>query len=79
MKKMSTLCLSALFLAGTVAAQEAQDTVYYQIPNSDFENWAADNEPGNGWNSFASAVGSMSWAASMSPAPLTTTARQPCN
>ena len=70
MKKMSTLCLSALFLAGTVAAQEAQDTVYYQIPNSDFENWAADNEPGNGWNSFASAVGSMSWAASMSPAPL---------
>ncbi len=29
----------------------------YQLPNSDFENWASDKEPGNGWNSFASAGG----------------------
>ena len=41
----------------------------YQIPNSDFEAWVSDKEPGNGWNSFASAVGDMSWASSMSPAP----------
>lgn len=41
----------------------------YQIPNSDFEAWASNNEPGNGWNSFASAVGDMHWASSMSPAP----------
>lgn len=27
----------------------------YQIPNSDFETWASDKEPGNGWNSFNSA------------------------
>ena len=31
----------------------------YQIPNSDFEAWVSDKEPGNGWNSFASAVGDM--------------------
>ena len=48
--------------------QFAKDAVY-QIPNADFENWAADNEPGNGWNSFASAGGDWAWAASMSPAP----------
>lgn len=29
-----------------------------QVPNSDFESWAHDNEPGNGWYSFHSAGGS---------------------
>ena len=28
----------------------------YQIPNSDFEAWVSEKEPGNGWNSFASAT-----------------------
>ena len=42
----------------------------YQIPNSDFEAWASDKEPGNGWNSFASATGNMAGlGSSMSPAP----------
>ena len=50
-----------------MSAQQAQSV--YQIPNSDFEKWAKDNEPGNGWNSFASATGSYNWAASLSPAP----------
>ena len=30
----------------------------YQVRNAGFEKWAADNEPGYGWNSFPSAVGS---------------------
>ena len=30
----------------------------YQVRNAGFEKWAADNEPGFGWNSFPSAVGS---------------------
>lgn len=42
----------------------------YQIPNSDFENWVSDKEPGYGWNSFASATGSYASFASMSPAPV---------
>ena len=50
MKKLFTFLL--LGCAGLIGTQ-AQGV--YQIPNSDFEDWAADNEPGNGWNSFASA------------------------
>ena len=42
----------------------------YQIPNSDFENWVSDKEPGNGWNSFASATGDYATFATMSPAPV---------
>lgn len=30
----------------------------FQVPNSDFESWTHANEPGNGWYSFHSAVGS---------------------
>ncbi|MBR1594050.1 MAG: hypothetical protein IJ659_04675 [Alloprevotella sp.] len=30
----------------------------FQVPNSDFESWAHNNEPGNGWYSFHSAGGS---------------------
>lgn len=42
----------------------------YQISNSDFNLWAADNEPGYGWNSFPSAVGSMaSTGKNLSPNP----------
>ena len=42
----------------------------YQIPNADFEaEWTSDDEPGNGWNSFASAGGQWASFASMSPAP----------
>ena len=63
---MKKLLLTLTACAGLTAAQ-AQGV--YQIPNSDFESWAADNEPGNGWNSFASAGGSLGSFASMSPAP----------
>lgn len=42
----------------------------YQIPNSDFEAWASNKEPGNGWNSFASATGKFSSMSSASPAPV---------
>lgn len=63
---MKKLLLSLSVLTGimTVNAQGV-----YQIPNSDFENWASTDEPGNGWNSFASAEGSYSGAASLSPKP----------
>ncbi len=54
-KIFTSLCL-ALAACLTASAQSGA----YQIPNSDFNNWAADNEPGNGWNSFPSATGSMS-------------------
>ncbi len=54
-KIFTSLCL-ALAVGLTATAQSGS----YQIPNSDFNNWAADNEPGNGWNSFPSATGSMS-------------------
>ena len=70
MKKLFTFLL--LGCAGLIGTQ-AQGV--YQIPNSDFEDWAADNEPGNGWNSFASArttdLGSFmgGMAQSMSPNP----------
>ena len=73
MKNFFTLLL--LFLGGGYAAQVNAQGVY-QIPNSDFESWARDNEPGNGWNSFASAGGSMNYAASLSPAPTKVTGYQ---
>lgn len=49
---MKKLLLTLSVLAGMMTAN-AQGV--YQIPNSDFENWANDKEPGNGWNSFNSA------------------------
>ena len=49
---MKKLLLTLTTCTGLLTAQ-AQGV--YQIPNSGFENWAADKEPGNGWNSFASA------------------------
>lgn len=48
MKKIFTF--AALLCATWMNAQGV-----YQIPNSDFENWVSDKEPGNGWNSFNSA------------------------
>lgn len=48
MKKIFTF--AALLCATWMNAQGV-----YQIPNSDFENWASNKEPGNGWNSFNSA------------------------
>lgn len=48
MKKIFTF--AALLCATWMNAQGV-----YQIPNSDFENWASNTEPGNGWNSFNSA------------------------
>lgn len=49
---MKKLLLTLSVFAGMMTAN-AQGV--YQIPNSDFENWASDKEPGNGWNSFNSA------------------------
>ena len=49
---MKKLLLTLSVFAGMMTAN-AQGV--YQIPNSDFENWANDKEPGNGWNSFNSA------------------------
>ena len=63
---MRKLLLALTACAGLTTAQ-AQGV--YQIPNSDFENWASEKEPGNGWNSFASAGGTLKSFASMSPSP----------
>ena len=68
---MRKLLLALTACAGLTTAQ-AQGV--YQIPNSDFENWASEKEPGNGWNSFASArteeLGSLAGLATMfSPHP----------
>ena len=63
---MKKLLLTLTACTGLLTAQ-AQGV--YQIPNSGFENWAADKEPGNGWNSFASAGGSFASFGSSSPAP----------
>ena len=62
MKKILSFALLGLALSGN-----AQN---YQIPNSDFSNWATDDEPGNGWYSFKSAGGGLSGiGAGVSPAP----------
>lgn len=67
---MKKLLLTLSVLAGMMTAN-AQGV--YQIPNSDFENWASTNEPGNGWNSFNSArtddLGSFMGAIAKSQAP----------
>lgn len=49
MKRKITACICALVVSGSAVAQN------YQIPNSDFEIWNDENEPGNGWYSFVSA------------------------
>lgn len=68
MKKFITLMiLSALCLGAKAQLQKLQGV--YQIPNSDFETWALDNEPGNGWNSFNSATGSKASYKKYSPDP----------
>lgn len=63
---MKKLLLTLSVFAGIMTAN-AQGV--YQIPNSDFENWANDKEPGNGWNSFNSAGGTLSGAKGLSPQP----------
>lgn len=63
---MKFVYLSSLFMACALSAG-AQGI--YQFEDPGFENWEKSNEPGHGWNSFASADGDYSWAASMSPQP----------
>lgn len=53
---LCTLCSLMLSMMGVTAWGQVTEGVY-QIPNSDFETWNVDNEPGNGWNSFESATG----------------------
>lgn len=60
MKKFFTF--AALLCATWMNAQGV-----YQIPNSDFETWTSDKEPGNGWNSFVSAGGSFGGMATNNP------------
>lgn len=43
---------SALFAVGLSASAQS----VYQFKDPGFENWKSTNEPGNGWNSFESAV-----------------------
>lgn len=57
----------SMAISGLTIALNAQGV--YQIPNSDFETWASNKEPGNGWNSFNSAEGSKSTFKSSSPSP----------
>ncbi len=52
MKKILLTLLGAVAL--TAGAQ------VYQVPNSDFESWTSDYEPGGGWYSFVSAQGTYS-------------------
>ena len=73
MKKLLLSTFAAgLILCPTFAQDEPIEIKNdgYQIPNSDFEHWVSDKEPGYGWNSFASATGSYASFASMSPAPV---------
>lgn len=73
MKKLLLSTFAAgLILCPTFAQDEPIEIKNdgYQIPNSDFEHWVSDKEPGYGWNSFASATGSYATFASMSPAPV---------
>jgi hypothetical protein len=58
----------SMAISGLALTLNAQGV--YQIPNSDFETWASDKEPGNGWNSFNSAEGSLSSAKELSSAPV---------
>lgn len=59
MKKTLLCTLCSLVLTANGLTAWGQSEGVYQIPNSDFETWANDKEPGNGWNSFNSATGSM--------------------
>ena len=73
MKKILLFTFAAGILSCPIFAQNDLTTPQnngYQIPNADFEKWASDNEPGYGWNSFASAEGSLNSFAPMSPAPV---------
>lgn len=65
MKKFITLMVLSALCLGAKAQLEG----VFQIPNSDFETWANEKEPGNGWNSFISAIGSKASYKSTSPAP----------
>ncbi len=72
MKKTLIATLLA-FMAGSIGHAQ---TAVYQIPNSDFSLWASDKEPGNGWNSFKSAGGSLAGMGSSSaPNPSKDTGR----
>lgn len=75
MNKFYTL----LLLSGAVLSMNAQQVkgsesadvkdAVYQIPNSDFENWASDKALTDGWHSFESATGMFASLAFLSPTP----------
>lgn len=69
MKKTLLYTLCSLALTANGLAAWGQSEGVYQIPNSDFETWANEKEPGNGWNSFNSATGSLNTFKGSSPAP----------
>ena len=53
----------------TIKFEGNEKDAVYQIPNSDFEDWASDNALSSSWNSFDSASGLLATFASMSPLP----------
>ena len=53
----------------TIKFEGNKKDAVYQIPNSDFEEWASDNSLSSSWNSFDTAAGLWASFASMSPMP----------
>lgn len=63
----AALSMNAQQVKGSESA-DVKDAVY-QIPNSDFENWASDKALTDGWHSFESATGMFASLAFLSPTP----------
>ena len=62
---MKKILLAAFALTGLTAGAQG----IYQFSDPSFENWTSEKEPGNGWNSFASAGGELRNMAGLSPNP----------
>lgn len=56
---MRKILLAACFSLTCFCGIQAQEGIY-QFADPGFEQYSSGNEPGNGWNSFASATGSLS-------------------
>lgn len=65
MNMKKTLLLIGAFCALQFAVAQG----VYQFADPSFEQYTADGEPGNGWNSFGSATGSLASMKGQSPSP----------
>lgn len=65
MNMKKTLLLIGAFCALQFAVAQG----VYQFADPSFEQYTADGEPGNGWNSFSSATGKLSSMKGQSPSP----------